>query len=71
MQSGLFFIYYKCIKDPSPSNVPKEGSRNPEKSDFSLLQGKNMLHRKSLKTGATKHFCSVSMLVYTNLVTAV
>lgn len=71
MQPGLFFIYYKCAKDPSPSNVPKEGSRKPEKSVFSLLQENNMLHCKSLKTGATKHFCNVSMLVYTNLVTVV
>lgn len=71
MQSGLFFIYYKCAKDPSLSNVPKEGSRNPEKSDFSLLQEKNMLHCKSFKTGATKHFCNVSTLVYTNLATVV
>lgn len=54
-------------KDPSPSNVPKEGSRNPEKSDFSLLQENNMSHCKRLKTGATKHFCNVAMTVYTNL----
>jgi hypothetical protein len=28
LPSGLFFIYYKCIKDPL-SNAAKEGSMKP------------------------------------------
>ena len=68
--SVLFFTYYKCTEDPS-SNATKKGSMNPEKLDFSLLQKNHVLHCKSLKSGAAKHFYNVSVPAYTNAITIV